>query len=59
MVTNNLVIDMDRDRLIENLKQLTNINDMLSYGLFNLFPGRRLEWLNVRMTTEKIPDKST
>ena len=30
---------------------------MLSYGLYNLFPGRRLEWRNVRMTTEKNPDK--
>ena len=59
MVTNNLVIDMHRDRLIENLKQLTNINDMLSYGLFNLFPGTQLELRNVRMTTEKNPDKRT
>ena len=59
MVTNNLVIDMHRDRLIENLKQLTNINDMLSYGLFNLFPGIQLELRNVRMTTEKNPDKRT
>ena len=32
---------------------------MLSYGLFNLFPGTQLELRNVRMTTEKNPDKRT
>jgi hypothetical protein len=51
------VINLDRDTIIKNLKKLTNITDMLIYGVYTLFPARRLEWRNVRITTEKNPDK--
>ena len=51
------IIDLDKDTIYKNIKKLTDINDMLIYGIYTLFPARRLEWRNVRITTEKNPDK--
>ena len=46
------IIDLEKPIILKNLHQLKNINDMLIYGLYCLFPCRRLEWRNVILTTE-------
>ena len=46
------IIDIDKEVISDNLKKLKNINDMLVFGLYTLFPSRRLEWRNVKITTE-------
>ena len=53
----NKVIDLDKDVILENMKKLTNIYDILIYALYTLFPARRLEWRNVRITNETDTDK--
>ena len=53
----NKVIDLDKDITLENMKKLTNINDISIYALFTLFPARRLEWRNIRITNETDTDK--
>ena len=53
------VIDLDKDTIYKNIRKLTDITDMLIYGLYTLFPARRLEWRNVRITSEKNSDKLT
>ena len=53
----NKVIDLDKDITLENMKKLTNINDISIYALFTLFPARRLEWRNIRTTNETDTDK--
>jgi len=49
------IIDCLISSVITNLSKLSNIDDRLIYGLYSLFPPRRLEW---RLTRLIINDKS-
>lgn len=51
------IIDLDKDIILKNIDKLDNINDKLIFGLYTLFPARRLEWRNVKITTETDVNK--
>lgn len=52
----NKIIDLDKSTILENLNKLTNIKDKLIYGLYCLFPARREEWRQTKITTETNKD---
>ena len=49
------IIDLDKSAIIANINKLSNIDDRLIYGLYSLFPARRLEW----RLTKLILDETT
>jgi len=51
------IIDLDRTTILKNLNKLNNIEDKLIYGLYVLFPARRLEWRHTKITTETNKEK--
>ncbi len=54
---------MDRTTTLSNIQKLKRIDDILLYALYTLFPARRCDWHNVKLTietdTEKLKDDST
>ena len=57
------IIDLDRTTILSNIPKLKRIDDILLYALYTLFPARRCDWRNVKITvetdTEKLKDDST
>ena len=57
------IIDLDRTTILSNITKLKRIDDILLYALYTLFPARRCDWRNVKLTvetdTEKLKDDST
>ena len=57
------MIDLDRTTILSNIQKLKRIDDILLYALYTLFPARRCDWRNVKLTvetdTEKLKDDST
>lgn len=51
------LIDLDRDIILSNLDKLENKEDRLIFGLYTLFPARRLDWRLMKITTSKQPIK--
>jgi len=49
------IIDLDKSAIIANINKLSNIDDKIIYGLYSLFPARRLEW----RLTKLILDETT
>ena len=45
------IIDLSPKKIQESLKKLTNIEDKLLFGMFTLFPARRLEYRFLKYTT--------
>lgn len=46
------IISLNKDDIMVNMAKLKNIEDKLLYGLYTLFPARRLDWRNVKITNE-------
>lgn len=59
----NKIIDLDPSTVITNISKLPRIDDILIYALYTLQPARRLDYRNVKITTEtdinKLNDLST
>ena len=57
------IIDLDRTTILSNIQKQKRIDDILLYALYTLFPARRCDWHNVKLTietdTEKLKDDST
>ena len=61
----NQVEEEDQDKIInvgeteynKNVNKLNNIDDILIYGLYILFPSRRLDYRNMKITTEQDINK--
>ena len=51
------IISLDPIDISSNLAKIKNINDKLIYGLYTLFPARRLEWRLVKLTNETDVEK--
>ena len=51
------IIDLDRDIILSNLEKLEKLEDKLLFGLYTLFPARRLDWRLVRITRLKTVPK--
>lgn len=51
------IISVGEEEFFKNLNKLDKIDDILIYGLYLLFPARRLDYRNMRLTTEKDPEK--
>ena len=54
------IIDLDKTTILSNIQKFDNIEDKLIYGLYTLFPSRRLDWRFVKLTyqidKEKLED---
>jgi hypothetical protein len=46
------IISLDKTEIMDNMAKLRNIEDKMVYGLYTLFPARRLDWRNVKITNE-------
>lgn len=61
----NQIEEEDQDKIInvgeteynKNVNKLNNIDDILIYGLYILFPSRRLDYRNMKITTEQDINK--
>ena len=57
------IINLDEDVVVKNIPKLKKIDDVLIYLLYTLQPARRLDYRNVKITTEtnieKLKDPST
>ena len=57
------IIDLDKTTILSNIQKIKNIDDKLLYAVYTLFPARRLDWRNVKITvetdTEKLRDSAT
>jgi hypothetical protein len=57
------IVDLDRSTILSNIQKLKRIDDILLYALYTIFPARRCDWRNVKLTvetdTEKLKDDST
>jgi hypothetical protein len=50
------IINLDQNIVLQNIENLDNIDDILIYSLYTLFPARRLEYRNLKLTNEKNID---
>ena len=46
------IISLEKDDVMANISKIRNIEDKLIYALYTLFPARRLDWRNVKITTQ-------
>ena len=46
------IINIDKDEIMDNLEKLKRIEDRVIYALYMLFPARRLDYRNMKITTE-------
>lgn len=53
----NKIINIDKNEVLANIKKLDNIDDILIYALYTLFPSRRLDYRNMKITYETNKDK--
>ena len=51
------IINLDKNEILKNMDKFENVEDMLLYGLYTLFPARRLDYRNMKITTETNADK--
>lgn len=51
------IISVQPDEVHKNLEKLQSIEDRLIYALYMLFPARRLDYKNMKITTETSLDK--
>jgi hypothetical protein len=51
------IISIKPDDVYKNLEKLTNIEDRIIYALYTLFPSRRFDYKNMKLTTETSVDK--
>ena len=51
------IIDLDKTNILKNIQRFNNIEDKLIYGLYTLFPARRLEWRLTKITKETNKEK--
>lgn len=49
---NKVITDYSEDTIIKNINQLDNLLEKVIYGLYTLLPPRRLEYINVFLTTK-------
>jgi hypothetical protein len=50
------IISIKPDDIYKNLEKLKNIEDRMIYALYTLFPARRLDYKNMKLTTETNVD---
>ena len=50
------IISIKTDDIHKNLGKLKNIEDIIIYALYTLFPARRLDYKNMKLTTETNVD---
>lgn len=50
------IIDLNKDVVLKNLDKLTDLQDRLIYGLYCLFPARRLDYANMKLTKVTDPN---
>jgi len=43
------IISLNKEDILLNLAKLKNVEEQLIYGLYTLFPARRLDWRNVKL----------
>ena len=46
------IIDLNRDLILSNIEKLDDVEEQLIFGLYTLQPSRRLEYRNMKITTE-------
>jgi len=51
------IIPVGEEEFFKNVNKLDKIDDILIYALYILFPARRLDYRNMRLTTEEDPEK--
>jgi hypothetical protein len=51
------IIDLDKTTILTNIQKFNNIEDKLIYGIYTLFPARRLEWRLTKITKETNKEK--
>ncbi len=50
-------IDLDSTTVLSNIQKLKRIDDVLLFALYTLFPARRRDRRNVKLTTETGTEK--
>ena len=51
------IISIKPDEIYKNLEKLKSVEDRMIYALYTLFPARRLDYKNMKLTTETSVDK--
>jgi len=51
------IISIKPDDIYKNLEKLKSVEDRMIYALYTLFPARRLDYKNMKLTTETSIDK--
>ncbi len=51
------IISIKPDDIYKNLEKLKSVEDKMTYALNTLFPARRLDYKNMKLTTETSVDK--
>ena len=51
------IISIKSDEIYKNLEKLKSVEDRMIYALYTLFPARRLDYKNMKLTTETSMDK--
>ena len=50
-------ISVKQDEIYKNLEKLKSVEDRMIYALYTLFPARRLDYKNMKLTTDTSVDK--
>ena len=51
------IISIKPDEIYKNLEKLKSVEDRMIYALYTLFPARRLDYKNMKLTTETSVEK--